>query len=117
MIISLLPLEIQQIIYRYLHDLKPTHNELLSNCARHTVETLNITNTCIIANEITYHKSIHKIYNNTQFWKSHGYCSVKCQSSNWPHTCNFCLICNTDPDFCSCILIFKNIKSKITFKN
>ena len=99
-----IPPEIWQIIYRYLHDLRPIHNELLCNCARHAIETLNKANTFIIGNEIVYHKSIHKIYNNTEIFKSRGYCSVKCQATNWPHPCNFCLICNEDPDYWSCVM-------------
>lgn len=97
-----LPNDIIYIIYRYLHNLQPVHYELLSNCSRREIEQLNKSNTSYIKYEIAYHKSIHKIYNNTTFWKDHGWCSVKCGSINWPHTCNFCLTCNADPDYCSC---------------
>ena len=62
---SNIPKEIWRIIYHYLHDLKPVHNELFRNYARHDIETLSKDNTSIIGNEIIYHKSIHKIYTNT----------------------------------------------------
>ena len=100
-----LPEEILVIIYGYLHELniKMIHKELLGNCSRHAIETLtNNNNNYVIGNEMIYHKSIHPIYNDRGFFKSRGYCSVKCQAMNWPHTCNFCYKCDSDPDYCVC---------------
>jgi hypothetical protein len=101
----ILPEEIWVIIYGYLHGLntKMIHTELLENCSRHAIETLNdCNNIYVIGNEMIYHKSIHPIYNDRDFFKSRGYCSVKCQAMNWPHTCNFCYKCESDPDYCIC---------------
>ena len=106
MLYSLLPLEILQIIYRYLHNLKPIHNELLSNCVRRYYEVLSPIGSQfqrIYEYEAVIHKTIHPLYSNTKFWNECGWCSVKCGSLNWPHTCNFCLTCNADPDYCSCL--------------
>ena len=97
-----LPSDILILIYNYLHDLRKVHCELLSNCARRDIEQFNDTNTEYISYEIALHKSIHEIYSDIISWKEHGWCSVKCGSINWPHACNFCLICNADPDYCSC---------------
>jgi hypothetical protein len=98
-----LPLEIWQLIYYFMHDLRPVHQELLSNCARREVEVLdNDYNGGINRFEMALHKSIHPLYSDTQYWKEHGYCSVKCWSFNWPHACNFCMTCNADPDYCTC---------------
>jgi hypothetical protein len=100
--INKLPSDIIILIYHYLHDLKKVHFELLSNCARRYIEIFNYTNTQYISYEIALHKNIHAAYSDIESWKSCGWCSVKCGSINWPHVCNFCLICNADPDYCSC---------------
>ena len=100
-----LPPEIWDIIYKILHNqnLRDVNNELLQNCARKYTCRYNRELKRKIHGEITLHKSIHPVFTNTEFWKRRGYCSVKCGSLNWPHSCDFCPICNADKEFCSCI--------------
>lgn len=88
----------------YPHNiLHKVHIELLQNCVRRDIEELDNTRTHVIAYECTLHKNIHTIYSDIKYWKDRGWCTAKCGSLNWPHVCNFCLICNADPDYCSCI--------------
>jgi hypothetical protein len=79
------------------------HKELLCNCSIHCIETLNKDNTQIIGNEVVYHKSINSNYDNDDFFEKRGYCNVKCNSVNWPHACDFCVICNIGKKWCKCL--------------
>lgn len=92
-----LPPEIWDRIYYFSHDLRGVHKELLTNCVRRRIQTRGN-----LYNEITYHKNINPLFKFDDFWKLHGYCNVKCGSLNWPHACNLCDVCNSDPEYCCC---------------
>jgi len=72
-------------------------NEMLTKCAKRLITDINnnLYETCLFEN-------IHNIYLDKNFWKNKGWCSVKCGSLNWPHSCDLCLFCGADEIWCDC---------------
>ena len=63
-----LPNEIWELIYHYVHDLRPIHEELFNKCARDMIYA-SIT---LPIYELIFHKSFQKIKDNDQFINSPG---------------------------------------------
>ena len=78
-------------------NLKKVTTELIKKCVQRNVSDYrdDICETCL-------HENLHKHYNDDDFWKNRGWCNVKCGSLNWPHACDFCIICDCDKKWCSC---------------
>jgi len=70
--------------------LAQVHTELLRQCAHRP-------------GDVFCHSTVHAEFHDVAFWKARGYCSVYCESSNWPHACDFTLCCNADREFCHCV--------------
>ena len=89
------------LIYEFnpLHrdQFKNVLNEMLKKCSKRLVsdENDNLSEKC-------FFEHIHSIYSDENFWKNRGWCSIKCGSLNWPHSCDLCLFCGADEIWCDC---------------
>lgn len=96
-----LPNELWIEIYEY----NPLHREMYQKVLLELKQT-STQRLCNDANnlecETCFHANINNHYYDTCYWKNRGWCSVKCGSLNWPHACDFCVLCNADKTWCSC---------------
>jgi hypothetical protein len=99
-----LPKEVWNLIYSFdptyhRFTLKQIHHELMNNCA---IRCLREDGHTDYESQHVYHKGIHSLYSDDKFWQTLGWCSIKCGSVNWPHSCDFCPACGRGKEWCSC---------------
>lgn len=89
------------LIYQFnpLHrkQFKNVLNQMMQKCTKRLIQDKkdNLTEHCFFEN-------IHSICYDQNFWKNRGWCSIKCGSLNWPHSCDLCLFCGADEIWCDC---------------
>ena len=98
-----LPKEVWDLIYSFdptyhIFNLKQIHHELRNNCAIRCLTEPGTDYEC----QHAYHKSINPLYSDIRFWRTLGWCSIKCGSVNWPHSCDFCPVCGRGKEWCCC---------------
>jgi len=96
-----LPREMWTQIYQYNPEHRPVYKKVLHEMKQKSTQRLckDVNN---IECETCFHENINSNYNTDSDWKNRGWCNVKCGSLNWPHACDFCVICNADETWCSC---------------